>query len=133
MQVVLNQPAVVLLPELSFGNFDNNDSVLAILEYLNNNYRTITLSFLSQFFGYNESYMSRLIKKVTGMTFSQLIRAIRISHGVQMLECTEFPLQKISDIVGYSDIGSFARAFKQEKGTGPKDYRDKKKRHMQTN
>lgn len=117
--------------EFSFGNVEYNDSIWAILEYLNINYRTVTLSSLSQSFGYNESYMSRLIKKATGMTFSQLIRAIRISHGVQILDCKEFSLQKISDIVGYSDIGSFARAFKQEKGIGPKEYRDKKKIQLQ--
>lgn len=117
--------------EFSFGNVEYNDSIWAILEYINNNYRTVTLKSLSQFFGYNESYMSRLIKKSTGMTFSQLIRAIRISHSVQILECKEFSLQKISDIVGYSDIGSFARAFKQEKGVGPKDYRESKKRQLQ--
>ena len=115
----------------SFGNVEYNDSILTILDYLNNNYRTVTLSSLSQYFGYNESYMSRLIKKATGMTFSQLIRAIRIAHSLQMLDCKEFSLQKISDIVGYSDIGSYVRAFKKENGIGPKDYRDNKRKQYQ--
>lgn len=119
--------------EFTFGNLDFNDSIMEILEYINSNYRTVTLSSLSQFFGYNESYMSRLIKKVSGMTFSQLIRSIRISHGVQILDYNEFSIQKISDIVGYSDIGSFVRAFKKEKGVGPKDYRESKKLQLQNN
>lgn len=117
--------------EFSFGDVEYNDSILTILEYLNDNYSTATLSSLSQNFGYNESYMSRLIKKATGMTFSQLIRAIRIAHSLQMLDCKEFSLQKISDIVGYSDIGSYVRAFKKENGMGPKDYRDNKRRMLQ--
>lgn len=115
----------------SFGNVEYNDSVIRILDYLNNNYRIVTLNSLSQYFGYNESYMSRLIKKATGMTFSQLIRAIRIAHSVQMLDCKEFSLQKISDVVGYSDIGSYVRAFKKENGIGPKDYRDNKRKQYQ--
>ncbi len=117
--------------EFSIGDVEYNDSILEILEHINSNYRTVTLNSLSQFFGYNESYMSRLIKKTTGMNFSQLIRAIRISHSLQMLKCKDFSLQKISDIIGYSDIGSFVRAFKKEQGIGPKDYREKEGKLLQ--
>lgn len=117
--------------EFSFGDLEYKDSILKILEYLNDNYSVVTLSSLSQHFGYNESYMSRLIKKTTGMTFSQLIRAIRISHSLWMLDSKEFSLQKISDIVGYSDIGSYVRAFKKENGVGPKDYRENKRKMLQ--
>lgn len=110
----------------SFGNKDYNDTVMEIMDYLNSNYRNITLCSLSLHFGYSEAHLSRLIKKYTGITFSQLLRSTRISHSIEILDTSDASFQKICDIVGYKDIGSFVRAFKKEKGIGPKEYKNRK-------
>ncbi len=110
-----------------FDEFGGNNNIWTIIDYMQNNYRTVTLSALSQNIGYNEAYLSRLIKKTFGRNFSQLLRAIRIEYSVLMLKNTEESIRKIGEEIGYNDTSSFIRAFKIEKGMGPVEYRKQRK------
>ena len=105
----------------------DEDAAFAILEYINNNYQTVTLSALSEKFGYNEAYLSRLIKEETGRTFSQLLRHIRVIYAENLLMRNETSVQEAGEIVGYSDYAGFARAFVKEKGIKPAQYRKEKR------
>lgn len=101
-----------------------NDYFIDILDCINSNYKSITLGDLSKRFGYNETYLSRLIKRMTGKNFSELVRSMRISYAESLMISTGMSVKEIGERTGYYDYAGFARAFEKEKGIKPSEYRD---------
>ncbi len=101
----------------------DNFSLIAILHEIQQNYRTITLKALSDKFFFSEEHLSRLIKKTTGKTFSELLRETRINQAKLLVARTELSIEQVSDLVGYSDASSFTKAFKAILGLSPAQYR----------
>lgn len=64
------------------------NSMTEILNYLNHNYQTATLSDTAAHFGYSVSHFSTLIKEGTGRTFLQIIRSIKLNQACRALRET---------------------------------------------
>ena len=101
----------------------NQSQFLMILEYMQKHYDTVSLEFLSGFFNYNESYLSRMFKEKMNMTFSELLMNIRMKKAAGMLRDTDFSIADISEMVGYSSVDYFTKAFKKKYGITPSRYR----------
>lgn len=101
----------------------DNFSLIAILHEIHHHYRTVTLRSLSEQFFFSEEHLSRLIKKTTGKTFSELLRETRINQAKILLERTDMNIEQISAFIGYSDASSFTKAFKADFGRSPAQYR----------
>lgn len=100
-----------------------NFSPIPILNEIQRNYRTITLKSLADKFFFSEEHLSRLIKKTTGKTFSNLLRETRIEQAKLLATRTDLSFEKISELVGYSDASSFTKAFKNIVCQSPAHYR----------
>ncbi len=98
-------------------------SIFAIFREIQLNYKTVTLKALSDKFYFSEEHLSRLIKKMTGKTFSDLLRETRISQAKQLIIHTDLSIEDISELVGYSDASSFTKAFRAGVGMTPSQYR----------
>lgn len=110
---------------LNMGNISNYKT-LQIVNFVFENYRNITLRGLATEFHYNESYLSALIRKYTGKTFSQNLREFRMVRAEEILRTT--PKIKLADVcekIGYNDTVKFIRDFKAKYGTTPAKYRQK--------
>ena len=88
-------------------------------QYIHQNYNNVTLKDVAQKFHYSESFFSKLIVKHYGVTFSVLIRELRLSHARELINHTNYTLQEICDIIGYSSVSSFSRAYKKQYGNSP--------------
>jgi LacI family transcriptional regulator len=55
------------------------------------------------------------------------ITRLRIRHAKQLLSQTQHQIGKIARLVGYANLVSFSRAFQQNEGCSPKEYRAKEK------
>lgn len=97
-----------------------------ILEYMQKNYTTITLSHLSDFFNYSERQMNRIIKTATGMTFGENIKKLRMNHAARLLSESSTAIRTIAELLGYYDVSNFRKIFKSYYGMTPSQYRDKK-------
>lgn len=95
-----------------------------IMQYIHENYSTITLPVLAEHFQRTESYMSRFIKAETGSTFIQILKQYRLYKAASMLLETDMSIEAIMLNVGYGDISYFYRAFKKLYGKTPKKYRE---------
>ena len=97
-----------------------------IMQYIQENYSTVTLSGLAEHFGRTESYLSRFIREETGTTFIQLLRQYRLRKAAAMLQETSMSIEGVMLNVGYNDISYFYKAFKKLYGMTPKKYRETK-------
>lgn len=99
---------------------------LQIINFIFENHRSVTLRSLAAEFHYNESYLSALIHKGTGKTFSQFLREFRIVRAEEILRTT--PGIKLADVcekIGYNDTVKFIRDFKAQYGITPAKYKQK--------
>lgn len=71
-----------------------------------------TLAGTAQLFHMNPSYLSASLRRVTGQTFSQLVRGHRLRRAAQLLVHSGMKLEEICEQIGYQDTTQFIRYFK---------------------
>ncbi|MCU6794726.1 helix-turn-helix domain-containing protein [Paenibacillus sp. WQ 127069] len=106
---------------------NNRHLIYQVRQYIEENYANsdMSLQLLSEQFGMNKSYVSRIFKDEFGENFVDYLAGIRIQHAKQMLEDTQLPIQDIAVQIGYVHYFTFIRAFKKLIGISPSDYRKK--------
>ena len=111
--------------DLSESTIKNiNDSIfLEVDEYLRNNYKDVSLKALADRFHFQEDYFSRLIKKNTGLTYSEHLRKIRISKAEELLLNTHMSVCSIIDFIGYENRHHFYSLFYDYHKMTPEQYR----------
>lgn len=102
------------------------DIVLTILRYVEENYRDGELSELAQSMHYDLYWLSRMIKKQTGKTYTELVQARRLQQAVYLLKNTDMSVADIGNAIGYDNLSYFHRIFKEKYLVSPKHYRDGK-------
>ena len=95
----------------------------ALINYIISNCSTVTLNSLAEQFHFSVPYCSKLIKSISGMTFTSLLTNIRLQQGEQLLMLSQLSVEDISDKVGYKNPESFIRAFKRQYNMTPSQYR----------
>ncbi len=95
----------------------------AIIEYIQNNYQKISLHELAEKFHYTDEYASRLIKDLTGLTYSAILRTVRIERAQELLINTNMTIADIAESIGYETPEYFIRQFKKIENATPSQYR----------
>ena len=116
-----NHGSDVIVPEIATEG--NDENVVFLLKYMQENYSTVTLSALAEFFNYSERQIQRIIKKSTGISFSENIQKLKMKHAAQLLMDPDRPVSSIADELGYSDVGNFRNVFRKFYGMPPAEYR----------
>lgn len=104
-------------------NKKQEENLIFILKYIENNYKTLTLKELSVFFGYSERQMIRILKTYTGENFASLIRSVKLSKACELLRQPDIRLSDIINEVGYSNASHFYDSFRKKYGMTPSKYR----------
>ena len=96
-----------------------------ILKYIDENIdHRLTLTELSQTFGYHPAYFSSLFSKTMGTTFSRYVMRRKISHACYLLETTSWPVERIAQELGFCDTSHFIQRFKALQQVTPIAYRN---------
>ncbi|HHV09413.1 MAG TPA: helix-turn-helix domain-containing protein [Clostridiales bacterium] len=109
--------------EISNFVITSDDRMSKIIAYINENYRNVTLSSVAGKFYISEPYLSSIIKKETGSTFSSLLREIKIQKATMLLLTTNLNIDEVCERSGYQDTTQFIKTFKKYHGLSPKRYR----------
>lgn len=100
--------------------------IVALMGYIAVNYRSITLAQTADFFGYSRAYMSQILSKYTGKTFTALVDEEKMKHAAKLIEDTGLSLTEIGVEVGCYDASHFTHKFKKIYGMTPTEYRMQK-------
>ena len=97
--------------------------MLRLLNYIDTEYRTASLTEFANDNGEDIYTLSRFIKKKTGKTFKDLLVEKRLRQAEYLLANTALPVADIAFSVGYENTSYFHRIFRSECGMSPRDWR----------
>lgn len=97
--------------------------VLRVLRYIDENYRDGELTELAEMMGYDIYWLSRAVKRLTGKNYKDLLQIKRLNQAAFLLLNTKIPVADISVAVGYDNTSYFHRIFRAYYGISPKQYR----------
>lgn len=111
------------LRNLPVGKTSSSVLIYEIITYISQHSADVTLDSLSQQFQYSPGYLSRLIRKLTGKSFSEILHYHKFNLATHYLETTALPIAEIAHLVGFTDAMHFNKAFKLRFGKTPTEYR----------
>ena len=103
---------------------DEQNALLSVLRYLEENYRDGSLTEAASLLHYELTSLSRLIRRTTGKNYTELLQEKRLSQAAWLLRNTDRRVDEIALSVGYENISYFHRLFAVRFGCSPKRYRD---------
>lgn len=95
-----------------------------ISKYIDDNIQEINLNRMAENFHFSATYLSKLIKKMYGDNFQNIIIQKRLKLAILLIENTENSIDEIIEIIGYSNKTYFYKKFKLQFGMTPKEYRE---------
>lgn len=102
----------------------SNDQAKKIIAYIDQRYtEDILLSSLAKQFNLSIGYLSMLVKKETGKTYSEYVTEKRLALAKELLGDQSISIQDIVQRVGYKDYFHFNKLFKKHFGITPSKYR----------
>ena len=110
-------------------NIDENSvprlSVNEIKLCIDTNYTdySFSLQLVADKFGVSLSYLSQFFKEKTGSTVLEYITNLKMNRAKELLLSTSLPLKDVAEQIGYVNVSSFIRRFKQVTGMTPGEYK----------
>lgn len=99
-------------------------SVQKILLYIGKNYANeITVQEIAEQFRINESYLSALFKKETGINLSNYLQRYRLFKAMELLKNSDLRINEIAYRVGYQNPCYFTEQFKKIFNITPSEIR----------
>jgi len=98
---------------------------LLIIKYIEENYylNDININDISEKLEVTSSYLSKLLKKETGVSFIDYLTNMRMKKAMYIMEDPTIKIYDVAELVGYSNQHYFCRAFKRVVGFSPTEYK----------
>lgn len=98
-----------------------------LMNYIDTHVFTLkNLTELSDVTNYNYSYLSYLFKKTTGRTLLDYYRSSRLRVARSLVKENKLKISDISELLNYSSVYAFSKAYKDKYGICPTDLRKNK-------
>lgn len=109
---------------------DQYENMIAMttLDYIEQQYRTATLTELCRSLHLPMHLLSRMIRKSTGFNFKELLQRKRLNKAVELMCETDLPIHDIIAAVGYENNSYFHRVFKERYQMTPRAFRVKNRK-----
>lgn len=110
----------------SAGRVSRADTIFRLFrKLLAENYRKEhELLFYATSLNVSRTYLSRMIRQVSGKTVNDYIKEVLYRDARRLLIFTDLTVKEIAEQLGFSDQSSFGKFFKKESGTSPANFRD---------
>lgn len=111
-------------PEDTFFFNNTNPIIVEALYYMENTFMSApTLAEVATYLNVSREHLSRIFKQSVGITFSEYLNKIRLRHVVDYLENTDFSMEKIAELSGFSNSNYMCDVFKHYHQVSPSTYR----------
>ena len=109
----------LILSHLNGGNRATAEA----LAWIDTHYLDCTLDEVAREVGMSAPYLTTLLKRATGMSFSQLVIAKRMEVAKEQVLTTDASVETIARACGYENLSFFYRKFREAHGCNPKELR----------
>lgn len=82
-----------------------------------------SISFYADNLHITTTYLSRIIKAVTGQTVHSIISELIYADAIKYLDCTDMDIKEIAEILGFSDQSAFGKFFSKKANLSPMKFR----------
>ena len=110
--------------EMRVPNQYENMISMTTLDYIEQNYKTATLTELCVRLHLPMHVLSKMIKKNTGFNFKELLQRKRMNKAIELMCETELPISDIIAAVGYENGSDFHRVFREKYHVTPRAFRE---------
>ena len=110
--------------EMRVPNQYENMIAMTTLDYIEQNYKTATLTELCVKLHLPRHVLSKMIKKNTGFNFKELLQRKRMNKAIELMCETELPISDIIAAVGYENGSYFHRVFREKYHVTPRAFRE---------
>lgn len=110
--------------EMRVPNQYENMISMTTLDYIEQNYKTATLTELCVRLHLPMHVLSKMIKKNTGFNFKELLQRKRMNKAIELMCETELPISDIIAAVGYENGSYFHRVFRKKYHVTPRAFRE---------
>lgn len=93
-----------------------------VAEQYGNN--SLTLKSISQQLYLNPTYLGKLFKTDTSLTFNDYLLSVRMEKAKELLHTTHMKIYEVSEAVGYRDIDWFYKKFRAYTGVSAMEYKE---------
>lgn len=93
-----------------------------IVRYMGEHMDTVTLKDIASSFAYHPNYISTLLRRDIGKSFSEILLELRMGRAVSLLNGTNLSIENIALMIGYRNSSNFYKAFREYYGKSPRDY-----------
>ena len=93
-----------------------------IVRFIGEHTDVVTLKAISTHFFHHPNYISTLLRRETGKSFSEILLEFRMERAISLLKATDLSIEKIALILGYSNSSNFYKAFRKYYGKSPRDF-----------
>ncbi|MCQ2472478.1 MAG: helix-turn-helix domain-containing protein [Clostridia bacterium] len=105
---------------------DTDPRVIEMIDYIKDNFNTVTLSTLAEKFYLSKQYVSKYIKEKSGLTFCENVQKFRMKKAEDLLLTTNMTVEAVAEESGYPSVEHFNRKFKKLHGQTPMQFRKTK-------
>lgn len=93
-----------------------------IVQYMSEHSESVTLKDIAAHFSYHPNYVSTLLHRETGRSFSEILLEQRMERAVILLRGTDLPIAEVALMLGYSNSSNFFKAFREYYQMSPREY-----------
>ncbi len=103
------------------------DTLANVREYIEKHFTEpdLSLSSVADALGYNDKYLSHLLKTRLGAGFSEYLKNLRLRCAILLMRQGVSSVKNIAILSGFSDPLYFSKVFRQEFGESPREYIEK--------
>lgn len=96
-----------------------------IVQYISTHTDAVSLKEVAKRFSYHPNYISSLLHREIGKSFSEILLEQRMQRAVILLKGTTLSVEEIAQMLGYSNSSNFYKAFREFYQCSPRDYAGK--------
>lgn len=114
-------------------NRKEDDNFTKMLDFIQDNYQNSNLTFeeVAAVGGISKSYLSKLFRAKLDMSYIEYLILVRMDRACILLRTTDISVNEIAQMVGYANVPSFRRTFKDRYGVSASEYRKREREYQE--